>query len=136
LDKSSKYSLVSFVQFIVQVVALIANLTFVKNEFISSILLTLIFIIPEIVAGVIRNGIVSNRKFNISLYSIVEFIVCVFSISAFFIPLGYLDSILPASSETVTGSITVSLVLVMLSIVIMLVTIISKLSSSIDRMFE
>ena len=136
MDKRLKYFLVNFIEFLVQIIALIASLIFVKNDFISGIVLTCIFVIPEIVAGVVRNGVVSKKKFHASFYSMLEFTLYVFSIAAFFIPVGYLSNVLPASGEAATSSVTVSLVLVMISIVIMLATIISKLYLSIDKMFK
>jgi len=136
LDKRSKYFLINFIEFLVQIIALIASLIFVKNDFISGIVLTCIFVIPEIVAGVVRNGVVSKKKFHASFYNMLEFALYVFSIAAFFIPVGYLSSSLPASGEAATSSVTVSLVLVMTSIVIMLTTVISKLYLSIDKMFK
>lgn len=136
MDKISKYLLISIVQLIVQLISIIINFAFVKNDFISGIVLTLIFVVPEIVAGVVRNGVVSKKKFRASFYNMLEFTLYVFSIAALFIPVGYLNSILPVSGEAATISVEVSLVLVMISIVIMLTNIISNLSSNIDKMFE
>ncbi|AAV35893.1 orf73 [Lactobacillus phage LP65] len=136
MDKRSKYLLVNLIEFLVQIIALIANLIFVKNDFISGIVLTLIFVVPEIVAGVVRNGVVSKKKFRASFYNMLEFTLYVFSIAALFIPVGYLNSILPVSGEVATSSVEVSLVLVMISIVIMLTNIISNLCSSIDKMYK
>lgn len=136
MDKRSKYSLISIVQLIVQLIGIILNFAFVKNDFISGIVLTCIFVIPEIVAVVVRNGVVNKKKFHASFYNMLEFTLYVFSIAAFFIPVGYLNSVLPASGVVATSSVEVSLALVMVSIVIMLATIISKLYSSIDKMFE
>jgi len=136
LDKRSKYLLVNFIEFLVQIISLIANLIFVKNDFISGIVLTLIFVIPEIVAGVVRNGVVSKKKFRASFCNMLEFTVYVFSIAAFFIPVGYLSSNTSQSSGTVNSHILISLVLIMVSLVIMISSILNRIYSSIDKMYK
>jgi len=136
LDKRSKYSLISIVQLIVQLIGIILNFAFVKNDFISGIVLTCIFVIPEIVAGVVRNGVVSKKKFRASFCNMLEFTVYVFSIAAFFIPVGYLSSNTSQSSGTVNSHILISLVLIMVSLVIMISSILNRIYSSIDKMYK
>lgn len=136
MDKRSKYSLISIVQLIVQLICLILNFAFVKNDFISGIVLTCIFVIPEIVAGVVRNGVVSKKKFRASFCNMLEFTVYVFSIAAFFIPVGYLSSNTSQSSGTVNSHILISLVLIMVSLVIMISSILNRIYSSIDKMYK
>jgi len=136
LDKRSKYLLVNLIEFLVQIIALIANLIFVKNDFISGIVLTCIFVIPEIVAGVIRNGVVYKKKFHASFYNMLEFTVYAFSIAAFFIPVGYLSSNISQSSGTVNSHVLISLVLIMVSLVIMLSITLNRIYLSIDKMFK
>lgn len=136
MDKRSKYSLISIVQLIVQLIGIILNFAFVKNDFISGIVLTCIFVIPEIVAGVVRNGVVSKKKFRASFCNMLEFTVYVFSIAAFFIPVGYLSSNTSQSSGTVNSHILISLVLIMVSLVIMISSILNRIYSSIDKMYK
>jgi len=136
LDKRSKYSLISIVQLIVQLIGIILNFAFVKNDFISGIVLTCIFVIPEIVAGVVRNGVVSKKKFRASFCNMLEFTVYVFSIAAFFIPVGYLSSNIFQSSGTVNSHILIPLVLIMVSLVIMISITLNRIYLSIDKMYK
>ena len=136
MDKISKYSLISIVQLIVQLISIILNCVFVKNDFISGIVLTCIFVIPEIVAGVIRNGVVSNKKFRASFCNMLEFTAYVFSIAAFFIPVGYLSSNISQSSGTVNSHILIPLVLIMVSLVIMISITLNRIYLSIDKMYK
>jgi len=136
LDKRSKYSLISIVQLIVQLIGIILNFAFVKNDFISGIVLTCIFVIPEIAAGVVRNGVVSKKKFRASFCNMLEFTAYVFSIAAFFIPVGYLSSNISQSSGTVNSHILISLVLIMVSLVIMISITLNRIYLSIDKMYK
>lgn len=136
MDKISKYSLISIVQSIAQLILIILNCAFVKNDFISGIVFTCIFVIPEIVSGVIRNGVVSKKKFCASFYNMLEFTAYAFSIAAFFIPVGYLSSNISQSSETVDSHILISLVLIMISLVIMISSTLNRIYLSIDKMYK
>lgn len=136
MDKISKYSLISIVQLIVQLILIILNCAFVKNDFISGVVLTCIFVIPEIVSGVVRNGVVSKKKFRASFYNMLEFTAYVFSIAAFFIPVGYLSGNISQSSGTVNSHILISLVLIMISLVIMISSALNRIYLSIDKMYK